>query len=272
MVAFSSLILAVSAFAGAIAAPSAPTSDLVARGPDSLAKRGGTPSATGTHNGFYFSWWTDNGSQATYTNGPGGQYSITWGTGGNLVGGKGWMPGTSNRVISYSGTYNYVGNSYLAVYGWTKNPLIEYYVVENFGTYNPSSGGTAKGQVTSDGSVYDLYVSTRTQQPSIIGTATFQQYWAVRRNKRSSGTVTFANHVAAWKNAGLNLGAHDYQIVATEGYFSSGSSTITVSEGGSSNPPPSSSTSTPQPTQSSNPGTGTGTVAKWGQCGGSKIP
>ena len=47
-------------------------------------------SATGTHNGFYYSWWTDNGAQATYTNGPAGQYSITWGTGGNLVGGKGW--------------------------------------------------------------------------------------------------------------------------------------------------------------------------------------
>lgn len=264
MVAFSSLILAASAFVGAIAAPSASTSDLVARGPAQLAKRGGTPSATGTHNGFYFSWWTDNGAQATYTNGPGGQYSITWGTGGNLVGGKGWMPGTSNRVISYSGSYSYNGNSYLAVYGWTKNPLIEYYVVENFGSYNPSSGGTAKGSVTTDGSVYDLYVSTRTQQPSIIGTATFQQYWSVRRNKRTGGTVTFANHVNAWKNAGLNLGAHDYQIVATEGYFSSGSSSITVSQGGTSNPSSSSSSVTPQPTQ---PSTG-GSVAKWGQCGG----
>lgn len=52
-------------------------------------------SATGTHNGFYYSWWTDNGAQATYTNGPAGQYSITWGTGGNLVGGKGWNPGTA---------------------------------------------------------------------------------------------------------------------------------------------------------------------------------
>ncbi|PVH70671.1 glycoside hydrolase family 11 protein, partial [Cadophora sp. DSE1049] len=70
--------------------------------------------------------------------------------------------------------------------------------------------------------------STRTNQPSIIGTATFQQYWSVRRTKRSSGTVTVATHFNAWNALNMKLGAFDYQIVATEGYFSSGSSTITV--------------------------------------------
>lgn len=88
--------------------------------------------------------------------------------------------------------------------------------------------------MTADGSVYDIYVSTRTNQPSIDGTATFQQFWSVRRNKRSSGTVNTATHFNAWSAAGLKLGTqHNYQIVATEGYFSSGSASITVSEGSS---------------------------------------
>ncbi|CAO2647049.1 Nn.00g079710.m01.CDS01 [Neocucurbitaria sp. VM-36] len=197
-----------------------------------LVSRAGTPSATGTSNGFYYSWWTDGGATATYTNGPAGQYSITWGTGGNLVGGKGWSPGTATRVINYQATYNPTGNSYLSVYGWTRNPLVEYYIVENFGTYDPSSAATAKGSVTADGSTYKILQTTRTQQPSIDGTQTFQQYWSVRANKRSSGSVNVATHFQAWAALGMKLGtSFDYQIVATEGYFSSGSATVTVSEG-----------------------------------------
>ena len=91
MVYFKSLVLSVLALGGTFAAPV----EKVEENAVDVVARSGTPSSTGTSNGFYYSWYTDGASQATYTNGPGGQHSISWGSGGNLVGGKGWNPGAT---------------------------------------------------------------------------------------------------------------------------------------------------------------------------------
>ncbi|MBE5965567.1 MAG: 1,4-beta-xylanase [Lachnospiraceae bacterium] len=201
-----------------------------------------TSNQTGTHDGYFYSFWNAGGGSVTMTLGSGGNYSVDWSNCNNFTCGKGWSTGAA-RNVSFSGSFNGGSNGYLALYGWTKDPLIEYYVVESYGSWTPP-GGTSLGTMTSDGGTYNIYRTQRVDQPSIIGTATFDQYWSVRTSKRSSGTITFSNHISEWAKHGMNLGSTwDYQIMETEGYQSSGSANITVGEGTQTNPTP-----TPTPT------------------------
>ncbi|KAJ5979308.1 Glycoside hydrolase family 11 [Penicillium viridicatum] len=218
MVTFSGLFLAACAFASAFALPAEVN----------VEKRALYTSQTGECNGYHYSFWTNGGGKVEYNNEKNGEYSVSWENCGDFTSGKGWSTGSA-RNIHYAGDFKPSGNAYLAVYGWTRGPLVEYYILENYGTYNPGPSLTYKGTFASDGSDYDIYTHLQVDQPSIDGPKkTFMQYWSIRRNKRSAGTVTTANHFNAWASHGMNLGAHDYQILSTEGFSSSGYAHMSV--------------------------------------------
>jgi endo-1,4-beta-xylanase len=83
------------------------------------------------------------------------------------------------------------------------------------------------GSVICDGVSYAVGVTRRYPlggNPVIV-------LWSVRSTGRTSGIVNTSCHLNAWTNTyGLAMGTHVWQVVATEGYFSSGSAEITVAQ------------------------------------------
>ena len=177
--------------------------------------------STGTDHGYFWQCYVSSGSGSisfpqagTYP----GNFQANWSNVGDIVAGKGWNPGSSSRTIGYNcgsltGSYNFFG-----VYGWTTNPLIEYYVCE---LGSVTYAATYIGSVTSDGHSYGVYKHQQVNQPSIIGTATFWQYmdnWG-GTSLGANHTVTMANHINNWRNhGGQGFGSYNYQILALEAY------------------------------------------------------
>lgn len=206
MVAFSSLVLGLSAIAGS--AYAAPTADV----PDfELGSK-----ALATRQDYNQNYKTSGNVQFSPTN---NGYSVNFSNAGDFVVGKGWTKGTTRKINFQGSTSPSAGTVLVSVYGWTTGPLIEYYIQEYTSNGAGSAQGTKMGQVTCDGSVYDIWKHTQVNQPSIQGTTTFTQYISNRVNKRpGNGTVTTKCHFDAWAKLGMNLGQHNYQTLATEGW------------------------------------------------------
>lgn len=179
----------------------------------------------GSQGGFTYEYWKDQGTGCMEL-GPNGAFSVEWNNINNLLARKSIRPGSANNVVTYAADYQPNGNSYLTVYGWSRNPLVEYYIVDSWGTWRPPGNEGHMGTVTTDGGTYDIYRTQRVNQPSIDGNATFYQYWSVRTTKRSSGTITVKNHFNAWATHGMNMGTLYEVSMCVEGYQSSGTANV----------------------------------------------
>jgi hypothetical protein len=243
---------------------------------------------SGTHDGYFWSLWKSDGlsGSVNYSNGSDGNYSVSWNCNGNFTCGKGWSSGSKNRVVSYNcGQYSHSGGGgSFAYYGWTRNPLMEYYVNEKWPSSHRPANGSSLRTVSSDGGTYNVYTAWRSNAPSIDGTQSFRQIFSTRTSQSSTGenhTITFANHANAWSAAGYGLGS-DMNVAAillTEAWGqSSGSVNATVWEGsgGGGGGGGSSSTTTTQgssstTTYSGGSGSNTVTVRARGTGGGEHI-
>lgn len=186
-----------------------------------------TENELGTVDGYDYELWKDYGTTEMTLNGA-GSFECSWSDINNAlfrIGRKfdstqSWQE-IGTITVDYGADYYPVGNSYLCVYGWTREPLIEFYVVQSWGNWRPP-GAEALATVEIGDSEYDIYKTRRVNQPSIDGTQTFDQYWSVRKGKRTEDVLCLTDHFRTWEAQGLELGKLYEVALTVEGYQSSG--------------------------------------------------
>ena len=195
---------------------------------------GGKSQQMGSAGGYDYELWSQDGvGNATMTLNPsdanGGTFSVEWSGTVNMLArsGKRWganstvtVQNVGNITAEFEVEWNSTDNvKYVSVYGWGYydqqdipsgfSNEIEYYIIQDRGSYNPTQGGKKFGSATIDGINYDFFTTDRNNQPSLSGTSTFKQYWSIPSNTsqhRTKGTISISKHFEAWAKAGMKMG------------------------------------------------------------------
>jgi len=190
-----------------------------------------TENQLGSADGYDYELWKDSGTTEMTLDGS-GKFTCNWRDINNAlfrIGRKFDCSQTWDQIgtitVDYGAEYYPVGNSYLCIYGWTREPLVEYYVVQSWGNWRPP-GAEAIATVQIGDATYDIYQTQRVNQPSIDGTQTFHQYWSVRKGKRTEDSICLTDHFQAWEELGLEMGKLYEVALTVEGYQSSGTAKI----------------------------------------------
>lgn len=114
---------------------------------------------------------------------------------------------TAQFVAKKAGTAG--GYSYIGMYGWTTNPCVEWYVVDDsYNTMPINPGNTTKeGEVQIDGGTYIMYTrpTTGSGGTRCSGTTNWIQYYSVRTTARACGVISLSEHFAAWESLGMDM-------------------------------------------------------------------
>ncbi|OUM60794.1 glycoside hydrolase family 11 protein, partial [Piromyces sp. E2] len=110
--------------------------------------------------------------------------------------------------------------SYVGIYGWTRSPLVEFYIVDNWlSQYRPGDwvGNKKHGDFMIDGAEYTVFENDRFG-PSIDGDTQFKQYFSIRKQARDCGTIDISAHFAQWEKLGMKMGKmHEAKVLGEAG-------------------------------------------------------
>ena len=180
----------------------------------------------------YELWKDSDGGETKMILGENGKFACSWGNIGNALFriGKRW---DSTQTYQEIGTikvkyeFDFISNSTsrYAIYGWTKQPLVEFYILENWEGYVPNTKKFASLFV--DGSNFDMY---RVDLNSFDSYNYMIQLWSIRTKKRKKGTVSVNEHFKTWEKFGYKLGKMYEVTFCVEGYKDFGNANITKNE------------------------------------------
>jgi hypothetical protein len=186
----------------------------------------------------WFLWYTGgNGCMTTHEN-LSGAFTAQWNNPGDFLARLGfWFDETQTfeelgelgADLRFTRQGSAGGFSFIGIYGWTVDPLVEYYIVEDsFGNGPAQPFNTQmRGNFDMDGARYNIYSGARQNLPSIIGNADFTQVLSVRQTPRQCGHVSISEHFRQWQRMGLPLGLAKEAKVLVEAGGGNGSITFT---------------------------------------------
>ncbi|MDR0307586.1 MAG: glycoside hydrolase family 11 protein [Chitinispirillales bacterium] len=204
-------------------------------------------------NGIDYELWNQNNRgtvsmriTGSSTSANGGSFTAEWRNTENILfrSGKKWGANSTqnhtqigNMTLEFDATWSSNDNvKMLGVYGWayfTQSRIptrdengtsrsysnqIEYYIIQERGSFNPASGGTnAKqyGTGTIDGITYQFWVADRINQPMLTGNGNFKQFFSVPASTgshRTSGTINVTAHFNAWHALGMYMDGPLYEV------------------------------------------------------------
>lgn len=179
---------------------------------------------------YTYELWKDFG-ETTMILKEDGKFSCSWNNIGNVlfrIGKRLNSTQTYKEIgkIKVNFEFDYIsnGSAHYGIYGWAQNPLIEYYIVEDYTGPLPSSPKIGTFHV--DGSNYDIYKINFNS----FDAETFMQLWSIRNKKRKKGTVSVTEHFKTWERYGYKLGKIYEVTFCVEGYKGFGDVNVTKNE------------------------------------------
>ncbi|HVZ86170.1 MAG TPA: glycoside hydrolase family 11 protein [Polyangia bacterium] len=196
--------------------------------------------ASGSVGSYQWTIWSSGSGGCLTTYNANAEFGATWNNSGDFLARVGLSLNQSytsypNLAADFAETKSGSagGYSYVGIYGWSENPIHEYYIVEDwFGsTSAPNPGGTlmeSNFTISGEGT-YNIYQHQQVNQPAITGgNQTFYQFFSVRTSPRQCGHISIAKHFAEWNRLGMTLGNMEEAKLLVEAGGGSGSITFST--------------------------------------------